>query len=524
MREFVESANSSLEAAPPVASPVEPRWPGSMALLTAWWMPATTARRTQHVSLLRAFGVHILASILASCVLMILVAWEDTRRGRPFEVALERLVAEILRELARGLNRWPLETIAAIGGIVLLIEGGFVVLSLLLAPWGAADERLRTSMANALRHVWLHTADALPVFLLVGLITVPLSHVQQDWYSTAYPITTFASPPLPPTPPANAQVNSKEWKEYTEKRQAYSEALNAFYAEQSKTWEELYKTRPWLVRYAEVILGATFMAAGVWVLWAMIRAVGAWRPVPAIARPPMCETCGYNLTMMPLEARCPECGIPVLDSLGPAVRPGAPWERRRKLGWLSAWRQTALDAVLRPAWLGRQVRVCTRVTDHRQFLPLWFLPLFVIGYLTIAGIIWVDTHRNPFVYEPEVYGIAPVVGGLVATLGVFGPLAAAGVVGLILSLGHRRNLVPAAMQLAVYMSGLLTLFAFLSAALGLAVVAALEGHLIRSFQFWLHIDDEVLGFLGWAVPSFGLVLVYLHVLYRGTRGAGHANR
>jgi hypothetical protein len=43
---------------------------------------------------------------------------------------------------------------------------------------------------------------------------------------------------------------------------------------------------------------------------------------------PLCELCGYNLSVSPMEGRCPECGRPVLESLGPDVRTPTLWERR----------------------------------------------------------------------------------------------------------------------------------------------------------------------------------------------------
>jgi len=49
------------EAPTPIAR-AEPAWPAVFALVTAWLMPATTARRTEKVSLWLAFGVHVLAA------------------------------------------------------------------------------------------------------------------------------------------------------------------------------------------------------------------------------------------------------------------------------------------------------------------------------------------------------------------------------------------------------------------------------------------------------------------------------
>ena len=67
-------------------------------------------------------------------------------------------------------------------GIVVGVEVGFVLLGLLLVPWGARDERLVSSMANGLRRTWLQTSHALPAILLCGLFTAEVSYyIHQDF-------------------------------------------------------------------------------------------------------------------------------------------------------------------------------------------------------------------------------------------------------------------------------------------------------------------------------------------------------
>ncbi len=42
--------------------------------------------------------------------------------------------------------------------------------------------------------------------------------------------------------------------------------------------------------------------------------------------PPRCESCGYDLTSLSMEGRCPECGLVVAESLSPGRRPGSVWQ------------------------------------------------------------------------------------------------------------------------------------------------------------------------------------------------------
>lgn len=504
----------------------EPRWSGLRAALSTLWQPATTARRTQHLPLLNAFGVHLLAAILGSIVLFLLAVWEDSggTPGRAFALRLEYWVDGLVSECFRELDRHPLEFLAACIGIVLLIEAGFVALGLLLAPWGAADERLRATAANGIRHVWLHTADAVPIFLLVGLIVVPLFHVRRDWWNRSNAALTYPVMPTPPSPPTNARVGSKEWREYTQRQKEYTQQLEAY----SQHWQQARRERearqPWLVKYGEYFVGGTFFATGIWVLWAMTRAVGAARLVTPIVRPPMCEHCGYNLTTMPMDARCPECGTLVRESLGPGVRPGAIWERRREIGFPRAWWQMTLAAIAWPAWLGTRLRVSRRTTDHRVFMAVWYPVAFAIGYGMMVCMMWRDMARSMYINPVEVFCAAgPVVGVLVATVILIAPLLGVALIGTGLSVMHRRNLLPAAMQAAAYTSGLLALSLLLSAATAVATFYMNEAHIFREFEVWLRIDDDVLAFFTWMVPSTALAIIYLVWLYKGTRGAIHAN-
>ena len=105
----------------------------------------------------------------------------------------------------------------------------------------------------------------------------------------------------------------------------------------------------------------------------------------------MCDACGYNLTTIPMERRCPECGQPVIASLGPDARPGTMWQRRGELGRTVTWWRSFTRVILHPTEFGRQLQLVSPGMDDRRFLA-WHLPLIyaigmvgIIGFLTIAA-------------------------------------------------------------------------------------------------------------------------------------------
>ena len=87
----------------------------------------------------------------------------------------------------------------------------------------------------------------------------------------------------------------------------------------------------------ENIIGPLTLALlllSLWTLISLIIAVRADYRSPAdLPKPhdPWCEFCGYNLTGVDIEKRCPECGKPIAESLSPDARPPTPWESRPAL-------------------------------------------------------------------------------------------------------------------------------------------------------------------------------------------------
>jgi len=133
--------------------------------------------------------------------------------------------------------------------------------------------------------------------------------------------------------------------------------------------------------------------------------------------------------------------------------------------------------------------------------------------------------RNPRAVEPELFYLAGPYIGFTATALIFwvGMLVTS-VIGLTLSARNGRNMLPAASQIACYLSGFVAVFTLISSALILLAVVAVENHWLRKAARILGSDDDIL------VPLLcaGFCLVWMAalpvLLWRGTNAARYANR
>ena len=227
---------------------LERRWPAMTVFVTAWLLPAMTARRTGHVSLMNAWLIHLLAALLTILLIMLLVAWAEPGRGvRHIDEAFIEFVL-MIDQIAEQFARHPYVWSAVLAGIILSIEIGHLLLAMLVMPWGAHDEPMRDSYRNAVRHTWLRTAHVLPCVLLVGTVAAVLYDLEAKW--------VYADP-----------------------------GRSLFWGTDP----------PWYVAHTEACIVQAGFIAALWLLWGLFRAVGASRPTPPIERPPMCDVCGYNL-------------------------------------------------------------------------------------------------------------------------------------------------------------------------------------------------------------------------------------
>lgn len=408
------------------------------------------------------------------------------------------------------------------------VEAAFLLLAAVAMPWGAHDESVRLSYRNALRRVWLHTGHVVACVactLLIGSLVHFLNLKAVGWqHANPMPDLWAVRYPAPPTIPTTDANYKKAMDEYEEAL----ELSAAKYQRASRDYAQWLLNRPWFAR--RVITGSLLIHTThwmiAWFLWALLRAIGAPRNVPIVDRPPLCDRCGYNLTTIPLERRCPECGHPVMDSLGPNARAGTIWQRRGTDGVVKAAWRTAWQAIVHPRDLGRSIQLATTDCAHRSFvashLPLFWL-VGAAGFLAFAfGV------EGPGVLTdaPEILWIKCPVAGYA---GAFGAVLMILVGALIVGLRHaplaRRNLMACSIQLACYLSTYLLawlLFATTSGALfGFAVR---QHYLFDKLGQFIRLPDATIAFLVWSMANVVWLIAYLVLLSRGTAAAYYANR
>lgn len=489
------------------------------ALVMAWIRPATTARRTDHVSLARAFAVHAVLLLLLALLLVVIEAW-DGSRGLPWQeggMVGWPVPGPYVSGLAADCMSKPTDFVFSLAGIGAVVGGSGMVLALLGMPWAAREEPMVSSFRAALRRTWLGTSVLLPATLSLCPVFMIVFTYRFQWDAWGYPQW-----PVHPEAPANLRPNTPEFDAYVHEVEVYRQEVDRALAENRRR-------QPWYVRYDELLILMMLTAAGTWVLWVWLRFVSADRGLPPRDHPPLCEKCGYNLTGAELDRVCPECGVPVRESLGPNVRPGTPWERRAEFGIWAGWWRSAVGAALRPREFGRHLRARSRTLHFASFLAsnLALLLLCAWGgwFACAAAMTW---HGRPLVDYLDLFTST----GFLASITTMIALGLACVVAVATGLGYRlrdgSNLLPATIQAAAYLAPLLVLWTVFSGATALAVIllgsafedlATILG--LRQYGFFA---TQLLQFAVWLVVNLLFLAAYVRWVVCVTAGARYANR
>ena len=460
------------------------RWSAWMALLAAPWLPRKTAARTSHVSLSAAYLVHAGAAAIVVLVVLATAAARDMRGPLGLRTVVAAM-GRVIDDLFASTPTSPQVLAGALVATALGIEAAYAGLAVALAAWGARDETFGESCAHAFRWTWLHTTHTMIAALLLGSLMVPLQRAGGAWFrANVAPLAT----------PLRTSFSS--------------EAVARYYQKLT----DLHASRPWYLKRADEMVGVAFLVLGTWVLRGLLVGLGTHRRTDPVEPPPLCDACGYNLTGLDLDQRCPECGEPILASIGPAARPGVAWERLDR--W-RAWPRCWLDAMVRPRWFGRQMRVWSGRGVHRWVL----LAHAALMGLFVAAAIYLDDPSPPSLGKWVGLALAAWLTAAVALIAI---TLAAGLVATRYWIRDRTNLLPGTMQAASYSAG--------HAALGLVAWLIIVCWLIRQVG-WITALATLTGRAEWELyaliaigPAVFWIIAYLRLLLRIASGLRFASR
>lgn len=226
------------------------------------------------------------------------------------------------------------QTLLALTAMAMVIGVLWIVMAWLATSLAAADEPYRATLAKTIRLVAL-----LPASLVL------------PWVAGAVVVWVVGLWPLSP-------------------------------AGQRTTW-----TLFWLLYWRHVALAAG-MWASIWVLVVWLRVLRACaepgRPQERLAR---CDACGYDLRGIDLTGRCPECGLPIEESLGPGRRRPTQWEAAAHAAPIRSYVQTVRDVILRPRVFFRSMRAWAPLDTALRFAIVTFTILALVTAIALVRLL-----------------------------------------------------------------------------------------------------------------------------------------
>ncbi|HUU85235.1 MAG TPA: hypothetical protein VM243_17180 [Phycisphaerae bacterium] len=257
---------------PATAPPPEParRVNFFKALLLFWLLPRRYGPHLAVGSMRRALAAHGVAVLLAGAIPALpyvgeAIGWADMDMSlHDLRVALAEQVLELAQTSAFGRVPWAVAVMVL--GAVPLGEVALVLVATAAMPWCAGGDRASSVWKRSVKNVYWSTTVVIPTAVIVALgYGVDLGQVRNDGLVILLGLLTLIVPPV-------------------------------------------------------VILRMLVVGAG--------RYVGV-PDGPAFApREPRCESCGYTLIRLPAQGRCPECGVPIGESLPGGRRRPTVWQQK----------------------------------------------------------------------------------------------------------------------------------------------------------------------------------------------------
>lgn len=235
------------------------------------------------------------------------------------------------------------------------------------------------------------------------------------------------------------------------------------------------------------------------------------------AHDPTCDRCGYNLVASDPAGRCPECGKPVAESLGPQVRLPTPWERRPTLLNVKAIGRQLAQLVRRPQELFVSMPTLTGQSAAHRWLAgalvvvgaaaFFIVPAF--NFFQLSEIDWTNSVAG---------GVAVGMVWSILALMMVG-IETAGIATFSRMKGHPVSLGTAA-KVTAYSAPLMLPWVFMGGAQLLGIYWWNESYFVH---YGLR-TNQVIMMGSLTLAHIGGLLWYELTVYRGIRGVQWANR
>lgn len=239
---------------------------------------------------------------------------------------------------------------------------------------------------------------------------------------------------------------------------------------------------------------------------------------------PWCDVCGYNLIAADPAGRCPECGRPVAESLGPETRPPTPWERGPSLWNLSVIARQLGTLIRHPRRLFFSMPTLNGQRAAQRWL-LWSMLAVAIPGALLVPILYIVLDA---VWSPVAFFGALAMG---LAWGLFGlmmvGIETAGIAAFSRVRGHPGGgiYLAASSKVTCYASTLMLLWVILG---GIQLVAnvyySIPPHSLHNYFHLTFRWEQAITAGSLAIAHIGGLLWFELTVYRGVRSIQYANK